>query len=176
MAELLDIVDENDVVIGQKSRDDVYEKGLMHRTVQVLVINEAGELIVQWRSAHKKKNPRVFMASVGETVQAGESYEDAAVRGLKEELGATDVELKPLGLIKIRNTDSPRNSMAFIADYSGEVTGWEEEAEVLDYWDADEAEYVLQRFPYLLADSFRESLTKLFEKLEQESRVSEGEQ
>src|SRR4030042_2122336 len=96
MDEYLDIVDEHDNVIGKDLRENVHKAHQIHRGVHVFVINKNGELLVQKRSESRKDRPGYYDASVGAQVQSGESYEEAAFRETKEELG-----FSPKKLIKI---------------------------------------------------------------------------
>ncbi len=85
---LMDIVDDDDRVIGQAVQDDIYAQRLSHRIVHVLVFNKKGEMLLQLRSRHKSFCPHRWSTAVGGHVMAGESYEDAAARECAEELGA----------------------------------------------------------------------------------------
>lgn len=87
MEEMLDIVNENNEVVGVASYNDAYEKRLNHRIVHVLIFNEKGEIFLQQRSAKKNFCPGHWSTSAGGHVQAGEPYEKAAARELEEELG-----------------------------------------------------------------------------------------
>jgi len=85
--ECLDIVDENDKVIGREKRSVVYAKGLKNfRVVNIFIKNKKGELWIPRRSANKRIFPLCLDMSVGEHVQSGEEYETAFRRGLLEEL------------------------------------------------------------------------------------------
>lgn len=99
--ELLDIVNDEDVVIGQEMRSTVHQKGLQHRGVHVFLFSEDGKMLVQKRSAERASSPSLLDCSVSEHVKAGESYLDAAVRGMKEEMGVDGVDLKPPATIKM---------------------------------------------------------------------------
>jgi mutator protein MutT len=87
MQEVLDIVDENNQVVGSAPYNEVYSKRLNHRIVHVLVFNGKGEIFLQMRSAKKEFCPGHWVTSAGGHVQKGETYEQAAKRELKEELG-----------------------------------------------------------------------------------------
>lgn len=87
MDELLDIVDLNDKVIGQKLRSEIYFQKLSNfRVVNAFLINDHGQLWIPRRSANKRIFPLCLDTSMGGHVSSGESYEDAFKRELMEEL------------------------------------------------------------------------------------------
>src|SRR3972149_2629453 len=94
--ELLDIVNDEDIVIGQEMRSTVHQEGLLHRGVHVFLFTRDGKMLVQKRSADRAASPSMLDCSVSEHVKAGESYFDAALRGMKEEMGVDGIEIKPL--------------------------------------------------------------------------------
>ena len=94
--ELLDIVDNEDVVIDQQMRSTVHQLGLQHRGVHVFLFTPDGKMLVQTRSADRAASPSMLDCSVSEHVKAGESFLDAAIRGMREEMGVTGIEIKPL--------------------------------------------------------------------------------
>ena len=85
--EILEIVDENDRVIGTERRGVIHAQGLMHRSAQVLVFNSRGELFLQKRSDDKDEFPGLWDSSAAGHVDPGESYFECARRELQEELG-----------------------------------------------------------------------------------------
>ena len=94
--EFLDVVNEEDLVIDSKPRKEVHQLGLWHRGAHVFLFTEDGKLLVQKRSADRSTAPSMLDCSVSEHVQAGESYYNAAIRGMKEELGLENIEIKRL--------------------------------------------------------------------------------
>jgi 16S rRNA (adenine1518-N6/adenine1519-N6)-dimethyltransferase len=86
-AEYMDIVDEHDEVIGRDTRARIHARHDIHRGVHVFVVNDAGELLLQRRAQTTRDYPGHWDASAGGQVAAGETYEQAAVRELDEELG-----------------------------------------------------------------------------------------
>jgi len=85
--ELLDLVDEQDRVIGTMPRSEVYAKGLRNiRVVNAFVINAKGELWIPRRTAHKRSYPLCLDMSMGGHVEHSETYEQTFIRELKEEL------------------------------------------------------------------------------------------
>lgn len=99
--ELLDIVNDQDVVVGQEMRSVVHQKGLQHRGVHVFLFSDDGKMLIQKRSADRASSPSMLDCSVSEHIKAGESYLEAAIRGMKEEMGVEGIELKPLVTIKM---------------------------------------------------------------------------
>jgi len=89
MTEYFDVVDENDRIIGRASRDECHKKGLIHRAIYIIVINSKKEILLQKRSMKKDLHPGLWTTSVSGHVDSGESYEEAAHREMKEEIGAT---------------------------------------------------------------------------------------
>jgi len=84
--EFVDIIDpKTDNIIGKTTYEDVHKRNLWHRGTGIFVFSEKGELLIQRRSLNKRVLPGRFEATV-EHVRAGETYLDAALRGLFEEL------------------------------------------------------------------------------------------
>ena len=95
--ELFETFDEDGRPLGLVSRKDVHRRGLWHRASNVLLFDSADRLYLQRRAASKDVWPNAWDVSVGEHLQPGETFEQAAHRGLAEELAIADVELTPLG-------------------------------------------------------------------------------
>ena len=87
--EIFDIVNEADEVVGQAPRSVVHQKNLLHRAVSIFVIKPDGRLLLQLRSDSKDQYPCCYTSSASGHVDAGEDYEHAAIRELREELALT---------------------------------------------------------------------------------------
>ncbi len=89
---LMDIVDENDNIIGNAEFEDVYKSHktsspLLFRTVAVMVFNSEGKLVLQKRSKRLPIAPGLWETSASGHIDLGDSYEQAALKELEEELG-----------------------------------------------------------------------------------------
>jgi 8-oxo-dGTP pyrophosphatase MutT (NUDIX family) len=116
--EILDIVDENDDVIGQSPRGEAYAKGLRHRCVFIQARDREGRIFVHRRTPTKLVFPSLYDMFVGGVVGAGESYDEAALREAEEELGVSGLP-RPEYLFK------------FLYDDGGGRTWWSSVYEVL---------------------------------------------
>lgn len=117
--EVFDIVDINDNVIGQATRKECNsDPELIHRAIFVLIFNDQNELLWQKRSHTKDVDPGKWVTSVSGHVNAGESYEESAVREVGEELG-TDVSLAFLGKFLYRYRNESEYSAVFRASSNG---------------------------------------------------------
>jgi isopentenyldiphosphate isomerase len=83
---LVDVVDQNDNIIGQDYKNQKIAKDFISRVVAILLFDEAGKLILCRRSDKKTNAAGLWDLAAFGNVMAGEPYEDAAKRELKEEL------------------------------------------------------------------------------------------
>jgi isopentenyldiphosphate isomerase len=93
VAEVFDVVDESDKVVGRATREEVHgNPALIHRVAHVIVLNGRGDIYLQRRAESKLVQPGKWDTSVGGHVDAGEDYEHAARREMAEELGISDAD------------------------------------------------------------------------------------
>jgi len=105
--EIVDLVDEEDLVIGQAPRTEVRSRNLLHREVAAIVRNGPGEIFVHRRTDTKDVFPGMYDMFVAGVVTSGETYDQAIRRELEEELGVEEVE--PAFLFKSRYRDPDIN-------------------------------------------------------------------
>lgn len=82
--EIVDLVDENDRVIGRAPRREVRARNLLHREVAAIVRNPRGEIYVHRRTGTKDVFPGMHDMFIAGVVTSGESYEDSIKRELSE--------------------------------------------------------------------------------------------
>ena len=117
--ESLDIVDDQDQVIGSAERDEIYAKKLPHRIVHVLIFNSKGEMLLQKRSKTVSFAPSHWSTAVGGHVKSGESYGVAAEREFEEELGVVVPMSYGFKDIYDNNAGLKKFIVTFTAEYEG---------------------------------------------------------
>jgi isopentenyldiphosphate isomerase len=138
-AELLTRVSEDDsVVLGPVERRLVHGRpDLIHRSAHVLILHPAdGTLLLQLRAATKDTHPGKWDTSVGGHVAFGQSYEEAAIREAKEELGvdlARD-SLEFLHLLRYRGAEESENTATFLCRHAGPFHPDPEEVAAVRFW------------------------------------------
>ena len=142
--ELFDIVDENDLVIGQASRSECHgNPNLIHRVAHVHVFNRNGDLLLQKRSLSKDIQPGKWDTCVGGHLDRDESYLQAAYREMSEELGLLESPLTFLYASKIRNAIESENVATYLTVADGPFQFSLDEIDEVRFWSADEIEAAL---------------------------------
>ena len=134
--EWVDIVDENNNVIGTAPRSEMRRQKLLHRASYIVITNKLGQVYVQRRTATKDYCPSMLDACCGGVVAAGEDILSSAYRELAEEMGIRDVSLTPHGSFLHMNEEGNVWGALFSCQYDGELT-----------LQAEEVEYVLLMTP-----------------------------
>jgi isopentenyl-diphosphate delta-isomerase len=99
------LVDNNDNVLGETSREKAHQEGLLHRVAVTYVVNDKKEILVNERA----KDGHLDHSSAGH-VDVGESYLEAAKRELEEELGISGIELVDIGSTQAQDISETFNS------------------------------------------------------------------
>ena len=89
--EWVDIVNENNEVIAQSSREQMRAECLRHRATYIVDHDGMGKILVQRRTETKDFQPGMLDATAGGVVQADEQMLESARREAEEELGIAGV-------------------------------------------------------------------------------------
>lgn len=117
--DLLPVVDQHDRVVGSAPRRMVHMQSLLHRAVHAVVVNGAGEVLLQLRSRTKDSHPGYWDISMGGHVDIGEEYPEAARRELAEELGIENSEFEEVA----RRDASAQSGWEFVRIYEVRCDG-----------------------------------------------------
>lgn len=95
--EMVEEVDASGTVLRLVTRREMRANVLWHRAVFIAVQSDDGQLLVHRRADTKDVWPGWWDVAVGGVVAPGESWQNAAVRELAEELGITETPVSRLG-------------------------------------------------------------------------------
>jgi isopentenyl-diphosphate Delta-isomerase len=90
------IVDENDVVIGQKPRSHITMSDI-YRVAGLWLENGRGDVLLQQRAHNKHNDPGKWTGSAAGTIEVGEEYATNIVKEAHEELGIPNLSVTPAG-------------------------------------------------------------------------------
>ncbi len=141
MEEIIDIVDENDNVIGTDTKKNAHLKQLWHRAAAVLIFKDESlnETLLQKRSKTKEQEPGLLCQHGGH-LTSGETYLQGALRELHEEmlvgLSLPNVDLSPL--FRLKNAYENEFQLVYKLVYSGPFNIDKEEVEEYFWVKVDE--------------------------------------
>jgi len=105
-SQLVELVTESGVHCGQSTVDGAHlAPGLKHRAFSILLVDDAGRLLLQRRSAYKTRFPLRWANACCGHPAPGQPVPKAAARRLFEELSVSGVELAELGVYSYVATD-----------------------------------------------------------------------
>lgn len=87
MEERVVLVSPEDKVLGQMEKLQAHQSGVLHRAFSVFLFNSKGEMLLQKRAQSKYHSPGEWTNACCSHPRIEESYQEAAERRLKEELG-----------------------------------------------------------------------------------------
>lgn len=157
--EIFDIVDEQDIPIGQAARYEVHGNPLLiHRVSHVLVFDSSGELFLQKRSLNKDVQPGRWDTSVGGHVDRGESYDNAALREMQEELGIGGVKVEFMYKYLHRNDYESEYVSTYRCVWDGPIEIQKEEIDEGRFWPLEK---IRCSNPSLFTPNFLDELERL---------------
>ncbi len=161
--ELLDVVDEEDIIIGQDFRRNKETKGFISRNVVVFLHDARNNLLICRRSPTKEIDPHKWDLTACGHVQAGETYDDAAQRELQEEVGVQcplQFAAKRLTEIEHKGKKLRYHTSIFFGEWSGPVRLNEELTEY-SFIGKEELERHIQASPEMFCPAFLEDYEKI---------------
>lgn len=146
--EIVDVVDEDDRVVGRASRADIRRQRLRHRSVYILLFNARGQIFIHRRTVTKDVYGGYWDVAVGGVVAAGETYDACAVRELSEEVGVVDKDLSRLFAVRYEDDRNLVNGMVFVCTTDQALRLQAEEIDEGRWVDLDEVPILVrtQRF------------------------------
>jgi 8-oxo-dGTP pyrophosphatase MutT (NUDIX family) len=90
---LFTIVDENDIIIWYKTKEDIDYSKEFNRNSGLRLINSHWEILIAQRAQSKRFNPGKRWPAVAGTVEQGETYEDNMIKEMQEELWLINIPI-----------------------------------------------------------------------------------
>lgn len=116
--ERVEVLDADNNVIGVVTRAEMRARRLRHRCVFIVVRASNGEVLIHRRAGHKDLWPGRWDLAVGGVVSAGEGWEQAARRELREEIGVT-AALRFLGQGAYEDADVSEYAWVYECTHNG---------------------------------------------------------
>ncbi|MDR2892363.1 MAG: NUDIX domain-containing protein [Deltaproteobacteria bacterium] len=152
--ETLEVLDENNAPLLLMPRKAATRQNLRLKVVLIVVRNKEGKIYVHQRSHRKSTYGGSWGVSAAGYVKAGESFEDAALRELAEELSVTSVNLT-LAAITKPSPATDNSLVALFISNPAQVLIVPDPEEIAGgmFIDRDELEAMLRDLPELIAPS-----------------------
>lgn len=91
--EMVDIINQQNEVLYQTSKEEAHQKGLLHRCIIAEVIDSKGNWTLV-KQASDRQDADQYVSPVGGHIKAGESETEALAREALEEMGLTSFTSK----------------------------------------------------------------------------------
>ena len=169
MEEKVVLVTEKDEVLGLMEKMQAHENGILHRAFSVFLYNSKGEMLLQKRAAEKYHSPNQWTNACCSHPRIEETYEQAAKRRIKEELGI-DCELEEKFWF-IYKADVGQNlwehelDHVFVGNYEGEFNLNKEEVAEVRYISLENLNIELENNPENFTEWFKIILEEYKNKL-----------
>ncbi|HEV2403066.1 MAG TPA: NUDIX domain-containing protein [Candidatus Saccharimonadales bacterium] len=161
------IVDDHDRPIGAATKQQAWQQGLWHRVVRIVLEDGHGKVLLQHRSPTKDIYPNCWDNAAAGHVDAGEDYDTAAYRELREELGLADLTLEKVGQYRHRGVWHGLLMNRFVAIYRSTIAVTPESHEphkidAVRWFTIEEIKRLLEEHPTQVADGLVEVFVQLY--------------
>ena len=150
----IDLVNEQDQVIGNTKRKNVLKRGENFRTVHVFVFNKRKELLLQKTSSKHPRSPLKWGSSVAGYLFAGEDYYSGAKRRLNQELGISDNKLTKICKIPMKDNLSLKFITLFTCEIDDVVYPDQNLIDKVDFIPLEEIKKLIKTSPYKFTGTF----------------------
>lgn len=154
--EILEVLDAEQRPLLLMPRRDALKQGLPLKVVLIVLRDKLGRIYIHQRSSKKGSYGGSWGPSAAGYVKAGESFKDAALRELAEELGVTSVQLRRAAEVK----PEPSTGMSYVVLFLSSpanvlIRPDPEEIAGGMFVDRDELEALLRDLPELVTPALK---------------------
>ncbi len=160
MEEFIEEINWDDKVIAVHPKEKLKEKIFPHRAALIIPLTPEGKLILCKRAKDKYPYPNMWCCAVGGKVLVGETYEQAARREMKEEVGLT-VDLQFVASFPYKEEEYPAIFYIFTTKQSIQKDAFtldQTEIQFAEEFSREEVRKLIIEQPNLFAPTFRRAL------------------
>lgn len=151
--DLIDRVDEHNKVVGTVPRGLAITENIGFRVAHVLVVDEAGEVLLQQIGSEGTRSPGRWGSSVAGYLYAGEDPLKGAQRRMREEIGL-ETELEPCGRTKMSDEGSTKFIYVYLSRADSARVVDPGHVAALCYWPMAEVDRALKEEPDVFTQTF----------------------
>ena len=165
----IQIVDAENNPTGSAIKQEAWRNGLIHRISRISILNDNGQILVQKRSKSRDLYPGRWDNSVAGHVDTGETYLQAALRELSEELGINSLDLTVLGDYYAETTYDWRVMKKFTRAYKAVINNpiptfslSPDEVESVAWMDINTVKELVLNHPEQVTDGLEQVISRYF--------------
>ncbi|WP_336664346.1 isopentenyl-diphosphate Delta-isomerase [Elizabethkingia meningoseptica] len=159
MEEKVVLVTPNDEVLGLMEKIQAHKNGLLHRAFSVFLFNNEGKMLLQQRSSNKYHSPDQWTNACCSHPRENETYLDAAMRRVNEELGINcQLEDKFHFIYKAdvgQGLWEHELDHVFIGEYNGEYRLNPDEVSAIRFVTLEELDHEVAQQPEMFTEWFK---------------------
>ncbi|MCL1674948.1 isopentenyl-diphosphate Delta-isomerase [Elizabethkingia meningoseptica] len=159
MEEKVVLVTPNDEVLGLMEKIQAHKNGLLHRAFSVFLFNNEGKMLLQQRSSNKYHSPDQWTNACCSHPRENETYLDAAIRRVNEELGINcQLEEKFHFIYKAdvgQGLWEHELDRVFIGEYNGEYRLNPDEVSAIRFVTLEELDHEVAQQPEMFTEWFK---------------------
>ena len=159
MEEKVVLVTPNDEVLGLMEKIQAHKNGLLHRAFSVFLFNNEGKMLLQQRSSTKYHSPDQWTNACCSHPRENETYLDAAIRRVNEELGIScQLEEKFHFIYKAdvgQGLWEHELDHVFIGEYNGEYQLNPDEVSAIRFVTLEELDHEVAQQPEMFTEWFK---------------------
>ena len=159
MEEQVVLISEDDKVLGQMAKMEAHINGILHRAFSVFLFNDKGHMLLQKRADEKYHSPGQWTNACCSHPRINETYKEAALRRMKEELGIeVDIDEKFYFIYKADvggNLTEHERDHVFTGSYNGEFNLNPEEVSEVRYISMEDLDKEMNENPEHFTEWFK---------------------
>lgn len=153
-------VDGDDNVIGYGSKQEAIQGRIAHRVSNVILMRDDGDVLLQRRHDSLPSYPGRWDTAAAGHVDRGETYEEAAIRELREEIGVVGVILTKVAYY-FREDEALRFNTVFKVVFNGDVSADPDEVSATRWFRVSDLIAEINRHPDTFTPGCRHIYTNL---------------